>query len=229
MRDRDSSLPQVAAANPEEGSVLPIVLPLGHLRGPFFEGPEKPPEFYSIRIGWGVADLTETEFHLWALAHGLPNRLNEPWTIEPLLAAARDIGAENPEAVFNALAEKGVLVDVHPIPDEDGQAFAQAVRLMPLMTGLGNNPEQPGLYRVGLPQNQVVELNDTMFELWSRSHLEDNLWLACQSLARINAEAGSTDETETDPTAILYQCLTGLHGLLTTGVAYLDVAIERKV
>jgi hypothetical protein len=58
------------------------------------------------------------------------------------------------------------------------------------------------------------------------AHLSPNLWLACQELAVVAAEAGITDPEQTEPGQVLAGALGRLHQLLAVRVACVDIQIE---
>jgi hypothetical protein len=206
-----------------------VLVPIGHGRGPFHPEPGKAPEVYTVRIGWGIATLNAEEYTVWSIAHGtLPETAEEPWTREKVQSLAVDEAEiADPAPIVDRLLEMGLLQEVRA-DGEAGRSFAESHRLLPLMVGLGNDDEQPWIFKIGLPNLPVVGVPDSLYELWSRAHLEDTLWTGCRVLADINREAGATDDEDIDPAMILGACLTSLHSLLAASGAYVDVTMERR-
>jgi hypothetical protein len=86
------------------------------------------------------------------------------------------------------------------------------------MLGLGNLPDQPWLYSIGLMGQERIRVSRLVFELWAWGHLDGNLWRACETLAKL--------ETADGPAEFLDGFLHTLHGLLNAQAAYLDT-VER--
>ncbi len=171
--------------------------------------------------------MSAEERTVWACAHGVPDQLEagRPWTREALLEAVR---AHLPDAdvatIIDDLLGRDVLAEVNP-GTQQAIDFASKYRLIPLMLGLGNTPEEPWEYRIGLVSAPLVSVSGTVYHMWEWSHLYKSLWDSCRKLAKIRE--GHTDPPATaeqrDPEAILTEILGSLHHLLAPGCAYLDV------
>jgi hypothetical protein len=179
-----------------------LLLPVGHDLGAFHAGNTQPVQ--QIRIGAQLAELTAEEFRVWSLAHGLTD-------------SELDLG------LVASLVDRGLLAEVEP---DDPVRFAETHRLIPLALGLGNTPDQPWMFSVGLLYQPVVSMTGALFDLWQWAHLSPNLWWACRESAAIAERAEIADPTQTDPLRVLVGLLGALHQLLTARVACLDLRIE---
>jgi hypothetical protein len=63
-----------------------------------------------------------------------------------------------------------------------------------------------------------------VFDLWAWGHLDANLWLACESFAKLELAGDDADEVTTDPARVLAGFLATLPGLLGAQAAYIDTA-----
>jgi hypothetical protein len=92
----------------------PLVLPVGHYMGAFHPDVGAPLKYRKLRIGMNIKKLTtEAEFGLWALSHGLPDRLDKTeWTRSTLLSVAKEMEVPEPEAALRELVARGALAEV---------------------------------------------------------------------------------------------------------------------
>jgi hypothetical protein len=118
--------------------------------------------------------------------------------------------AELPEP--SSLAERLLSAGLLAVAD-DPVAFAQTYRLDPLLVGLGNTPEAPDTYRVGLPGQEPAELTESAYELWQWSTLAPTLWHTCEIRAKLAGIPVADTVTEV---------LTDVRPLLANSCAYLD-------
>lgn len=201
-----------------------LLLPVGHGLGAFHPGDGETAPVQQVRLGTAIAELTDAEFLVWTLAHGL---VDEQGQAVPSTEAAVLEYTDDQETVRSLLA-RGLLAEVVPGSSES-VGFASAHRLVPLALGLGNSPEQPWLFAAGLLHQPLVLMTGGMYDLWQWAHLSPNLWLACQELALVATQAGLTDPEQTDPEQVLAGALGSLHQLLATRVACVDTRIEARV
>ena len=163
----------------------------------------------------------DDHFGVWALAHGLSSRLDTtPWTRTAVEAAAAEAGMAKPGRIFDALLERGVIVEVRDVAE-----FARRYRMQSLMVGLGNTPDEPLRNGIGLPGlAPAVLVPLKTYELWEWGHLGNSLWHACEMLAEVGRETTPDDPDQSDPERILDRALDSLRTLVAHNVAYLDNA-----
>lgn len=141
-----------------------------------------------VRVGRTTEQLSEPEFDVWKLAHHVTDE-------EALLDADAQYVEE--------LLRRGLLVRV-----EDVTAFAQQYRLLPLFIGLGNHPDEPGRFAIGVPGLAPLAVVDAQsYELWQWGWVAPSLWAQCEVLATIGEQP---------------QVLEGVSALIADYVAVLD-------
>lgn len=193
-----------------------LVLPIGHSLGSA-EDPVSGAAVQRVRVGPDVVHLTGSQFALWALAHGDPDRpLDQRWGEPAVLAAAERLGVGAAAGLLAELAADGLVARVQP-GTATAVAFASAHQLKPLMLGLGNLAADPATYEVGLPGQPVAQVDAVLYRLYQWGHLEPDLWSACQVTA-----AGWEGELA-DPLRLLDAVLDAVHLLLGPNAAYLDI------
>lgn len=198
-----------------------LLLPVGQSLGVFHPGDGTSAPVQQVRRGAELVELSDAEFLVWSLAHGLADAEGEsvPCTEPAILEYADE------PAAIRSLVDRGLLVEVVPGSPESVR-FASAHRLLPLALGLGNDPEQPWLFSVGLLYQPLASMTAAMYDLWQWAHLAPDLWLACQELAVVATRAGIRDPGQTDPDQVLAGALGSMHHLLAVRVACLDTRIE---
>lgn len=201
-----------------------VLFPVGHSLGAFHPGDGETPPVQQVRLGPEIVELSDQEFLVWTLAHGLVDEqgLPVPGTTATVLEYADEPG------ILESLVDRGLLAEVLPGSAESVD-FASTHRLLPLAMGLGNDPAQPWLFAVGLLHQPLVLMTGGMYDLWQWAHLSPNLWLACQELALVASQAGIADPEQTDPEQVLAGALAALHQLLAVRVACLDSRIGARV
>jgi hypothetical protein len=202
----------------------PLVFPIGHSMGPFHQHRGAPPAYWVVRLGWDSPLLPDqATAQVWALAHGLPDRVGRlPWTREELCRAAHEAGVEDPGPVLDALLERGLAVEVAPGTAEAAE-FTGTHRVQSLLLGLGELPDSPGLDGIGLlglPPLARVPL--ATYEFWQWGHLWPTLTEAAAGLAEMAAQSPAHAPEEADPERVLERVLRELHQLLSVGAVYLD-------
>ncbi len=190
-----------------------LALPVGHLQG-------SGPGGALVRVGPEQVELDDARFTVWSLAHGLPDRpAAEPWTPEALLATAAAQGLGDLRTTLDDLVADRLVRLVDP---GAGRAFAEQHRLVPLVLGLGNDPEDVGTWSLGLLGEPLVQVTGTTLDLFQYADLEHHLWGAVQNVARVAHGSGWTDPAATDPDRLLADVLGTLHVLLSVGAVCLD-------
>jgi hypothetical protein len=201
----------------------PLIVPIGHYVGAYFPTPGSQDHHQQVRIGADVRNLDPEQFRVWGLAHGLLDRIDAdsaPWTRSALLAAAAEAGVTGAEQVTEALLADGTLVEVSP---RNASEFARTHRMVPLMLGLGNTPEEPWLYAVGFPDQPIVKMVSVLYDLWEWTHMDNDIWTACHGAGTMATRAGVTDPDQTDPEKLLSGLVESLHTLLGPNAVYLDL------
>ena len=203
----------------------PLIFPIGHYVGAFYPKVGSEERYQNIMLGTQVLRLTDHQLAVWLLARGVPERVGEvPWTRKALEDAAAQSGVEDPSSIVNALISDGLLAETIP-GTEHSIDFAESYRLVPLMLGLGNSPDEPWLQAIGFFDQPVIKVANEVYSMWEWAHVDNNLWAACYAYADTSKRAGETDPEETQPELILTGLLSSaLHGLLAAGAAYLDLA-----
>ncbi len=191
------------------------IFPIGHYTGT--RPDEEGRSVHTVRIGWQQRRLTEDAFATWVLGHGKPEAGKAPWTEQHLLAAASDAGIADAPEHLKDLAGHGLLIAVPDPPEE----FAKAHRLDVQYVGLGNSPENPDQYAVGLPGlGAAAMLDASTFELWQWGAVAPTLWHCCQLRASVTSTLGRP----VGPADVVTEVLGDLRFLLIHGCAYVDVA-----
>jgi hypothetical protein len=194
------------------------LFPLGHYLGPFFPGPGADLDGHRVRVGHEVVTLYgDTEFTVWALAHGLPGSSGDgPWTKESVETAVREQTGADAGSAVDELLRAGVLVEVG-----DGAAdpieFGRRHRFRSLLVGLGASREQPDRFHIGLTGRPLATVDGRAFEFWEWAPLHPTLWAAWQAAAAVETALGGTEP-------VVDGALDRLQVLLAAGCGYLDVA-----
>jgi hypothetical protein len=202
----------------------PLVFPVGHFMGAFHAEVGGALRYRKLRVGMDIRQLTtDQEFGVWALTHGLPDRLDQTaWTRSALLRVAAEMELTDAPTVLDTLITRGVVAEVTPGTDEAVE-FARRHRLQPLMTGLGNTPQDPltfSLGFVGIPP--VVKINNFLYELWQWGRIGRSLWQTVEMFAKVEQEVTAKGQGVPDPESALTRILGQLHVLLAHNAAYLD-------
>lgn len=154
-----------------------------------------------VRVGRTAEQLTENEFGAWVVAHRMA-------TVADLVNAGfeRDVAG---------LLRRGVLVEV-----TDPVSFAHQYRLTPLFLGLGNRPDAPDRFAIGVPGLEpLATVDSAAYELWQWGWVAPSLWAHCEVLATIREQEGHEPAT---PDAQLGHVLGLLPSLLAGFVAVLE-------
>ncbi|MGQ0840908.1 hypothetical protein [Actinokineospora sp.] len=198
-----------------------LLVPIGHSLGAFHPG-DGTDHVQQVRVGADVVELGDTDFGLWALAHGLPDSAGGP-AVPCTRAGLREAAADTDS--LPGFLRTGLIAEVTPGSAESVE-FASTHRLVPLALGLGNDAEQPWLYSVGLLYQPLVLMTGALYDLWQWAHLAPDLWSACREAAGVAEAAGVTEPEQTQPELVLAGLFGSLHQLLSAHVACVDVRIE---
>jgi hypothetical protein len=197
-----------------------LLVPVGHELGAFHAGDGVTEPVQQVRVGAEIADLTDTEFLIWSLTHGLIDEDAQP---APCTRAGL-LGCIDEPEVLRSLMGRGLIAEVTPGTAE-AVRFAACHRLLPLAMGLGNTAEEPWLFSVGLLDQPLVQMAGALFDVWQWAHLSPDLWTACQEAAAVARNAGAEDPDQIDPDRTLTGVLSALPQLLATRVACFDVPL----
>lgn len=213
-----------------------LILPIGQFVGTHYESASPADHKHHIRRHDTTLYLGDQPFAVWSTLHGVANQLDQrAWTRTAVRQAliGMQAGAEQSpperltpdgiERIINGLVANGLAADVVP---EGAQAvrFAETHRIRSRMLGLGNHPDQTGVYSIGFFDAPIVTVSRILYELWGLSETYPTLWGACLSLARQEQQAGITDPELTDPGRMLAGFLGAAHRLLSVGAIYLEPA-----
>jgi hypothetical protein len=211
-------------ATNDAGNREPLIFPIGHYVGAFYGEVGSQQHQQRVMLGADVQRLTDEQLAVWLLARGVPEQIGDvPWTRKALEEVAGKAGVTDPDRVVSALIAEGLLAETVP-GTEHSVDFAEAYRLMPLMLGLGNSPEEPWLQAIGFFEQPVLKVANEIYSMWEWANVDNNLWAACYAYADTSKRAGETDPEETVPELILTGFLGTLHALLAASAAYLDLA-----
>ncbi|MEE6258882.1 hypothetical protein [Plantactinospora sonchi] len=213
------------------GPDVPVtVLPIGLFVGSFPGDVDDDAELrHEVRRGADIHALSDEEFVAWVAAHGTDGTPDGgPPSRSLLERELRTQDVVDPAPILDGLLDRGLLVTV-PTDEAAAVDFARTHRVVPTMYGLGNSPEEPDLYSIGLIGSEQLRVTRAVFELWAWSEVDDNLWSACESFAEQERDAGGDDPELCDPRRVLTGFLVALTGLLATEAAHLDVVRGNSV
>jgi hypothetical protein len=203
----------------EEGAVEALLLPIGHdLGGLYAEGTQRRQQ---VRAGVDLAELTGAEAGVWLLAHGIDDR-DRP-TRDSVVKEATRLGIDTEEAdeIVDRLLADRLLAAVDP-DGESAVEFAERHQLIPLLLGLGPDPEQPWMQSIGAINKPVVQVSTAVYDVWSWAHLAPHLRAGCHDAAEVARSVGVITPDESDPRGVLTGVLSAVHGLLSARAAYFD-------
>jgi hypothetical protein len=174
-----------------------------------------------IRLGAEIAELSDHEYAVWLLPHGVGDK-NRP-TLGTLVEQAGEIGMTSAQAtdVIERFVREGLLVVAEPDGDRMVE-FARGHRLVPLVVGLGVEEEAPRMRVVGAWGRPVARVSVAMFDVLMWAQLRPDLWSGCCDAAEVAVQAGVTAEEEIEPRRVLAGVLGRVHGLLGVRAAYFD-------
>ncbi|MEV7984417.1 hypothetical protein [Micromonospora sp. NPDC085948] len=202
-----------------------LILPVGWYTGEFHPAVGAPVKYHSLSIGRLSVTIEDPKaFAVWAAAHRPLDRPEATWDRAAVSEAAMRLGVTHPDRIVAEFLEDGLLVEVTP-DAPDVEDFARAHRVQPLMVSLGNTPEDPLRYGIGLfGTAPVLRLPALAHDLWQWSSVGASLWDVCQVFADAGAEAEVADTREHDPRHLLREFLAVLPLLVGANAACLDEA-----
>jgi hypothetical protein len=202
-----------------------LIFPVGHDLGPYFPRRDEPLQHYEVCLGRRAYGLpSHYDYAVWMRAHGPVD--DPPLTYTQYRDNLLADRIPEPGARAARLAADGLLFQV-PWSGAGAVEFALAFRLMPLVTAIGNvGPDIPaGRYALGRPTMVFHYADELEYWLWLWGGHHDNLWLACESLARTQLGAATGDG---DPHRCVGPALLAVQRLINHSLAFLDAAWDRR-
>lgn len=209
---------------PDETAVpptVPLIFPIGHQVGARYQSGQLVAA-QQVRCGGKFHDLTAPQAEVWQLAHGVPEEIDRqvPWQRGLIEERLPGIGP-----VIDELTGLGLLVEATP-GTAQGEEFAKAHRLVPLMLGLGNSSADPDTFGIGFLSQPALQVSHPIYDVWQWSTMDDSLWNTCENATDVARRAGSTDPEATDTSRLLTGILGSLHALLASSAGYLDIGFR---
>lgn len=208
-----------------------VLVPAGLSMGPryrYVRPPDPTPECYEIHLGDDLVELTEIEAAVWAAAFVDAERhaklkVNRQSLIHLLETAPKPVPPAR--QLVDDLIARGLLVEFDP--DGDLEPVFRRHKLLPLGQGLGSTPEAPHEHRVGLANQPILSLPNSVYGLWSFSFHLPNLWEACVYYAAADEEELEPGDEPLGLTAdeIARDVAQNLPLLLATCCAFLDPVV----
>ena len=200
------------------------LVPVGHSVGPLFTPRgEQDPDSYEIRYADGIFSIDHEERRIWALAHGDPATINDdPPSRENVIRDATEFDDHTAAQIIDRLCDVGLLVEYRR-RTEQARDFAYRHQVEPIAIGLGNTPDTPWYFQLGLPATPRVMVGHDAYHLWMFAHRHASLWDACEYVAADRqAEAVARAGPDTDPDRILSHFLDALPAMIATSCVYVD-------
>ncbi|MGH3095088.1 MAG: hypothetical protein ACRDMV_03710 [Streptosporangiales bacterium] len=210
-----------------------VIVPVGLSLGQDFatrDPVERPSQYWHVRLGDDVVHLSMEETTAWGAAFLDPQAhadLRVTRTSLERHLQQNDIGPagrlEGPEKVVAGLLDRDLLVEFDPTDGALHPLFSR-LRLCPLVQGIGNSPEDPSGYQIGIAGEPLVTVDANVFAIWSYGLTEQSLWDACTGLAEgVDADLPEGEE----PLGLTADGLAGdvgaaIPALVAGGCAFLD-------
>jgi hypothetical protein len=206
-----------------------VIVPVGLSMGQDFadkDAGERPEGSWQVHLGAEAAYLTPEELRAWATAFSdVQRHADHTFTrdhLERLLRQGGD-GTADPAPVVKGLLDRRLLLEYDPA-DADWESLFGRLRLLPLVQGMGNTPERPTQYELGIAGEPILSVTANVYGLWSYSFTSATLWDACAELAQGVDEDLDPGEEPLGYTAAGVGAEIGaaLPLLVATGCAFLD-------
>ncbi|MQA03526.1 MAG: hypothetical protein GEV07_12675 [Streptosporangiales bacterium] len=205
----------------------PVLVPVGMSLGwdYWYDDPEQRDEqYYQAHLAYEYADLSRAEFTAWLAAfNDLGRHARHEVTRETLVRDLAVQGMTDAAYVVTRLLDRGLLVEFEP-SEGPVEPLLSAVRLYPLGDGLGNTQEQPELFRLGVEDEPLVEVDAITYTVWSYALTTPTAWDACATLAGSLQDAAAQEEEPEAVTAenVARAVAGALPALISAGCAYID-------
>ncbi|MBO0829395.1 MAG: hypothetical protein J2P24_16605 [Streptosporangiales bacterium] len=205
-----------------------VIVPVGLNMGPQFDDPAGD---WHVHLGTRAAKLSPDELRAWGTAFSdVQRHADHTFTrahLEHVLGQDRN-GTPDPAPIVSALLDRGLLLEYDPA-DADWAELFDEVNLFPLVQGMGNSPEEPAAYQLGVGGEPILSVNANVYGIWSYALTSRSLWSACAELA-----AGVDQDLQPGEEPFGYNAAdiaaevgAALPLLVTTGCAFLDPATPR--
>lgn len=203
-----------------ESQTPSVLLPVGRDAGPRYDGAPVPT--YRVLLGDQSHALSETEYAVWRLAHGVPDHVGL-WKPSDTIEAAGAQGIRDAVAVIDKLAALNLLHEMR-VMSEDALNFAVAYRPVPLVYGMTTRVDATERYGVATRDRVLAQTNGLVYQIFVWAALFDDLWSNCERLSR-QAAAGviALDDNWSAPEMIAELFLTECHGLLAVQALCFDL------
>lgn len=211
-----------------------VIVPVGLNMGPDFADASPAGDTagsWHVHLGSEAARLTADELRAWGTAFSdVQRHADHTFTrehLEQLLRQSAD-GDGDPAPIVSGLLDRGLLLEYDPA-DADWEALFDKVNLFPLVQGMGNSPEEPAAYQLGVGGEPILSVNANVYGIWSYSLTSRSLWSACAGLAAGIDQDLEPGEEPFGYTAagIAAQVGAAIPLLVATGCAFLDPATPR--
>lgn len=206
-----------------------VIVPVGLTMGPDFAGGGaggEPTGSWQVHLGTEAASLAPDELRAWGIAFSdVQRHADHRFTrahLEELLRTGED-GTGDPASSVSGLLDRGLLLEYDPA-GADWEPLFGAVNLYPLVQGMGNSPEDPAAYRLGVGGEPILSVNANVYGIWSYALASRSLWNACAELAAgIDQDLPPGEEPyDYTPAGVAAQVGAALPLLVVTGCAFLD-------
>jgi hypothetical protein len=210
----------------EQDDVGPLLVPIGHYVGAVYQDGERGVR-RQVRRGATFHDLTDDQFAIWSAAHGTQQAVQAgvAWQRRSVEEHPKVAGLAGAGGLIDEMLDIGLLAQVTPGRDQILE-FARSYRLVPLMLGLGNSPDDPDMLDIGFLHQPVLSVSYPIYDLWQWSTVDDSMWATCENAADVAQRSGYTNPAYVDPSRLLTGLLRSLHALLVARAAYLDIGFR---
>ncbi|WP_106848866.1 hypothetical protein [Blastococcus sp. Marseille-P5729] len=205
---------------------VPVLIPLGQPLGKIFESDDE--AHYQVRLGSEVYRLSMAEAAVWLQLHAA-----RPGTLRGMdrgLLAALDIdrGAIDSSRGLELLLELGLVAEVQLGLPVARDSFAEAYRLLPLQTCIGNSEEASDVFTLAAGDQRTVGVDAVLRQVLVSGPTEASLDSCCDILSGALSVAPETAELGTGQ-ALVEFVLGRVHGPLSAHACYFDRAIELSL
>lgn len=209
-----------------------VVVPVGLNMGPDFGDGSRagdPTGGWHVHLGAQAAHLAADELRAWGTAFSdVQRHADHTFTRAHLEHLLRQGVMADPMPVVSGLLQRGLLLEYDPV-DADWESLFSGLQLYPLVQGMGNTPEAPTAYRLGIAGEPILSVNANVYGIWSYALTSRSLWSACAGLAAGVDEDLQPGEEPYDftPDDIAAEVGAAIPLLVTTGCAFLDPVTPR--
>jgi hypothetical protein len=211
--------------------VSTTIVPIGRCNGlmyPYELPPNDVPEGYEVQAGDEVELLTEAEFTVWDAAHDdvqLHGQLRFDRSV--LVGRARErpgLGDADPGPIIDKLVGLGLLYEGDLDDANQRKAFLSGHQLIPTADGMGNTPDEPQLYWLGVGDQRRLGLPVDSWALWSGSYRDGTLWQFLEAGAAWPGDADNPRDPDMadDPELLAGQVIGFVGMIVASRCGFLD-------